>query len=95
MGNSDLDNFNTLKTAYNACMAVDKIKQVGLKPLQDELKAFPVLKDTKDLSGPILYLEKLGISSLLNLSPNPDDKDPVSARDRHDPIFFPKSLRTL
>ncbi|KAH8899562.1 zincin [Thozetella sp. PMI_491] len=74
--NTDQVNFNTLKRAYNACMAVDHLKEVGIKPLRDQLNEVPVLKNTKDLSAPILYLETIGVGSFLDLYASEDDKDP-------------------
>ena len=77
MTSTDEENFNVLKRSYNACMDMDKIKATGLKPLQKALKEFPVIKDTKDVSEQILALEQAGISSLLGLYANADDKNPV------------------
>jgi endothelin-converting enzyme len=91
--NVDLDNFNEMQRAYNACMAVDAIKQVGITPLQDLLgqltKVLAVddsqygtgvqlqAQDSKDISDAILLLEELGISHFVGLGAGPDDKAPV------------------
>ncbi|KAH8907243.1 zincin [Coniochaeta sp. PMI_546] len=91
-GNIDQDNFNELQRAYNACMAIDAIKQVGITPLQDLLgKLSRILtiddaafgtgaqvqgKDAKDISDAILFLEQLNIPHFVSLGVGSDDKNP-------------------
>jgi endothelin-converting enzyme len=90
---ADEDNFNELKKAYNACMAVDAIKEVGVKPIQDLLGELSKilasegsasgngtqisLADSKAVSDATLFLERLGISSIFSFGDGPDDKNPV------------------
>jgi len=91
--NADQDNFNELQRAYNACMAIDTIKQVGIAPLQDLLGQLSKIlavddsafgtgvqlqgKDSKDVSDAILFLEQLGIPHFVSLGVGSDDKNPV------------------
>ena len=88
----DQDNFNKLKAAYDACMDEDTIKKEGIKPLQEILHQvadmFPVKesafrktslleqKDEEDLADTVLYLQKIGVSSLISCGAGADDKDP-------------------
>lgn len=85
----DESNFLKLKSAYDACMNEDKIKSDGVKPLLEILHQvadmFPVNTTTKavspktnkdDLADTILYLSKLGVTSLVALGAGADDKDP-------------------
>ncbi|KAB5582760.1 hypothetical protein GE09DRAFT_1076327 [Coniochaeta sp. 2T2.1] len=90
--NADQDNFNELQRAYNACMAVDTIKEVGIAPLQDLLGQLSKIlvvddaefgtgvklqeKDAKDISNAILLLEQLNIPHFVSLGVGTDDKDP-------------------
>lgn len=84
---ADEDNFKEMQRAYNACMAVDSIKKVGVKPIQDLLgnltyilafegSTFITQADSKALSAATLFLERLGISSLFSFGDGADDKNP-------------------
>ena len=91
--NVDQDNFNEIQRAYNACMAIDTIKEVGIAPLQDLLGQLSKIlvvadeafgtgvkleeKDSKDISDAILFLEQLNIAHFVSLGVGTDDKDPV------------------
>lgn len=78
----DQQNFEKLKSAYDACMDEETIKTAGVKPLMDitgqVIKMFPSKKsrDSDALANTIVYLEKLGVSSLVSLGAGADDKDP-------------------
>ena len=88
----DQDNFNQLKTAYDACMDEETIKKKGIKPLREILsqvaEMFPVegsefrqrtasqSKGEEDLADTILYLFRIGVSSVLSCATGADDKDP-------------------
>ena len=81
-----------MKAAYDACMDEEKIKKDGIKPLQEILHQiadlFPVKAtafgkgaavasiDEEDLADTILYLTKIGISSVVSCGAGADDKDP-------------------
>jgi endothelin-converting enzyme len=84
---ADEDNFDEMQRAYNACMAVDTIKKVGVKPIQDlvgnltRILAFgdsPSItrQDSKALSTATVFLERLGISSIFSFGDGADDKNP-------------------
>lgn len=91
---ADEMNFNTMKTAYNACLNETAIKDVGIQPLvhliEEVAKSFPTTKgsttdsqalgadDLTHLSDTILLLERLGVSTFEYLGTGADDKDPVS-----------------
>lgn len=92
-GNVDEDNFNDLRKAYNACMAESDIQKVGIAPIQALLGDLSKVITTADsakgsirLPEALLFLEKAGISHLLNLGVGADDKDPVSESPRTRPI---------
>ncbi|KAH8198724.1 hypothetical protein TruAng_007088 [Truncatella angustata] len=89
---TDEDNFDTMKTAYNACIDETTLKQIGVKPLvqltEQVAQSFPVkdgFLNTSDvlrkddyarLSETILLLEKWGISTFESLDTGADDKNP-------------------
>lgn len=92
----DRENFNQLQRAYNSCMAITEIRKVGIEPIQVVLSEVEsTMKDTKDLSETILYMEKLGIAHFENLYAAADDKDPnvivVSASPRTAPGLSSKA----
>ncbi|RDW64932.1 hypothetical protein BP6252_10583 [Coleophoma cylindrospora] len=78
----DQQNFEKLKSAYDACMDEETIKKAGVKPLMDiieqVIQKFPSKKskDGDALASTILYLEELGVSSVVSLGAGADDKDP-------------------
>lgn len=88
----DQQNFEKLKTAYDACLDEDTIKKEGTKPLLEILHQvsdmFPVKKttsgsaplfkaeDSDALSGTMTFLYNLGLSPLLSIGAGADDKDP-------------------
>jgi endothelin-converting enzyme len=92
-GSADLDNFNEMQRAYNACMAVDAIKQAGIAPLQDLLAQLTKVlavddsefgtgvqlqaQDAKDISDAILFMEQLNFPHFVALGVGADDKNPV------------------
>ncbi|KAF2398055.1 zincin [Trichodelitschia bisporula] len=78
---ADEANFDKMKSAYEACLNVDTIKEVGLAPLKDLLlrivKIFPASgSEDKAIQETVLFLAKLGISALVSPGTGPDDKDP-------------------
>jgi len=84
-GNVDQDNFNDIQRVYNACMAETDIQKAGIAPIQallgDLSKVIAPDNSTEGsirLPEALLFLEKAGISHLLNLGVGADDKDPVS-----------------
>lgn len=88
----DQQNFEKLKTAYDACLDEDTIKKEGTKPLLEILHQvsdmFPVRKSTSGsthlskpedgaaLSDTMKFLYNLGLSPLLSIGAGADDKDP-------------------
>lgn len=89
----DRDNFDEMQRAYNACMALDAIKQVGIAPLQDLLGKLTKIvtvddsdfgtglqlqpQNAKDISNAILFLEQFNIPHFISLGVGADDKHPV------------------
>lgn len=72
---ADEQNFDKMKTAYDACLNEEQIATVGPKPL---LKA---LKDVKkahahSIKDAILLLAEYGISGLVSVGTGADDTDP-------------------
>ena len=59
----DKENFEKLKTAYNACMDEDTIKKAGATPLLDVFEQ--ILKLT-ELSDMVTYLAEQGISAFIS-----------------------------
>jgi endothelin-converting enzyme len=86
----DKQNFQKLKTAYDACIDEEAIKAEGIKPLMDILEMVAALFPAKKLNGDaenkpksdealsnaLTFLNKLGISPLVSIGPGADDKDP-------------------
>jgi endothelin-converting enzyme len=81
----DEENFDKLKSAYDACLDEDTIKELGLGPLLEILNEISelhptsgaaVAEDDAALSDTILYLAKLGVSALVSAGTGPDDTDP-------------------
>jgi endothelin-converting enzyme len=91
----DEENFGMMKTLYNTCMNETEIKAVGTAPLVallDEFaKVFPIedaaysagpnvtMADTKVVRETLLWMEKLGVGTIVSMGAGVDDKDPVSA----------------
>ncbi|KAL5114546.1 hypothetical protein ACEQ8H_007579 [Pleosporales sp. CAS-2024a] len=81
---ADKENFDKMKTAYQACLNEDQIKSVGAKPLMDVLeeikKVYPVTasgaSDEHALKDTILVLAKHGITSFVSTGTGADDTDP-------------------
>lgn len=84
LSSTDEQNFDKLRDAYSACMDEETIKKAGLKPLMEILHSvaemYPTWNtgsaDSKAMSDTILFLAKLGISSLVSIGTGADDKDP-------------------
>lgn len=83
----DEQNFDKMKAVYDACLNEDIIKKAGTAPLVDVAKeilhSFPVTDsgsivatDDKSLKDTVLYLAKLGITSLVATGTGADDTDP-------------------
>lgn len=93
MASVDRQNFDKLKTAYDACMDEENIKETGVEPLADVLhtiaQLFPAEESARQeetalkvqghpgLANTIIYMSKLGISTIIDLGVSADDKDPV------------------
>ncbi|TQS35652.1 hypothetical protein Golomagni_03923 [Golovinomyces magnicellulatus] len=89
---ADEENFNKIKTAYDVCMNVSKIRNQGITPLAGVIRQiidlFPVTEsafrknelltatDEMELSETLIFVQKLGIDGLLSLGPTADDKNP-------------------
>ncbi|RKF76155.1 Endothelin-converting enzyme 1 [Golovinomyces cichoracearum] len=89
---ADKEIFNKIKTAYDVCMNISTIRNQGIKPLVEVIRQiidlFPVTEsdirknepltasDEMELSEALIFLQKLGIDSLLLLGPTADDKNP-------------------
>jgi endothelin-converting enzyme len=69
----DRENFEKLKTAYDACMDEDTIKKVGATPLLD---VFEQTLNITELSGVITYLAQQGISAFVSSGAGADDTNP-------------------
>ena len=85
LSSADQDNFEKLKSAYDACVDEDTIKTRGVKPLAEILHhvadIFPVQKrksDNDDLANTITYLAKIGVTSLIGLDASSDLRNPES-----------------
>ncbi|KAF2667112.1 endothelin-converting enzyme [Microthyrium microscopicum] len=83
----DKANFDKMKTAYNTCMAEDKIKEYGLNPLQDLLddfeEVFPMKAERDregsykdELTAVATWLQKNQVAGLLSSSPGANDMSP-------------------
>lgn len=80
---ADENNFDKMKTAYDACMNEEQIKRNGARPLLDVLdeikRIYPVTTSaTHDLKNTILLLAEFGITSLVGADTGADDTDPDS-----------------
>jgi endothelin-converting enzyme len=89
---TDENNFNKLKTAYDACLDLDSILMVGADPLVKVLSkikdTFPVGRtgelynrsaDNKDnftFKETLVLLQSMEIVSLIHPRADPDDRDP-------------------
>ncbi|KAJ5773915.1 hypothetical protein N7457_008811 [Penicillium paradoxum] len=82
---SDADNFEKLKAAYDACLDEATVSKRGSKPLTDmldELKSiYPVktglVNGAPDhLTSALLYLMSAGVDALASSGVTPDDRDP-------------------
>jgi endothelin-converting enzyme len=89
---ADEDNFDKMKSAYDACLDEATIKGLGIIPLEDVVKAikasFPgtvtaggILraKEANAIEDTVLLLAKYGVSALVSTSIGPDDTDPDTA----------------
>ncbi|KAF6826254.1 endothelin-converting enzyme [Colletotrichum plurivorum] len=82
---SDEENFEKMKAAYDACLDEDKIKSVGLEPLTqvlDQIKqAYPLeaaakVDDPSPTKDTILLLAKYGVDAFVATGTGADDRDP-------------------
>lgn len=60
---------------YSLGMDTEKIKQQGLKPIEDDLKAIEAIQTKEELINQITYFHKYGIGSLFRLSAGADAKN--------------------
>jgi len=79
---ADEENFDKMRSAYDACLDEDEIKNIGVEPLLRVLekikKTFPIdskgsLHTTKDV---LLLLARYGVTGLVTTGAGADDKDP-------------------
>lgn len=72
---SDSENFRKLRAAYDACMDVPSLKEKGTKQLEHVLGQLSDIYSAgsssakgpmKDLTGPLLYLIKIGVEALVS-----------------------------
>ncbi|OKL63157.1 hypothetical protein UA08_01169 [Talaromyces atroroseus] len=82
LSSADKHNFKKLKSAYDACIDVEALKQRGSQPLDDllaEIATIYYLHDEdpqKNLTDALLYLIQTDVSALATFSVSPDDRDP-------------------
>lgn len=90
---ADEQNFDDLQRAYNACLAISDIKELGLTPLKgifsDIAELFPVDDSSYGKKAPTLgtepgslanvtiYFQKIGGDLFESLGAGQDDKTPV------------------
>jgi endothelin-converting enzyme len=85
----DEENFLKMKSAYDACLDEDTIKNLGTAPLlkfidtireifpaDDPNKALTKEERSKAITKTLLYLSDIGVSALLSPGTGADDKDP-------------------
>lgn len=75
----DEENFDKMKSAYDACLDEDKIKSVGIEPLLevlDGVKNASSVAEAGSLKDVILHLSKYGVSTLITTGTGADDRDP-------------------
>jgi endothelin-converting enzyme len=78
---ADRDNFDKLKTAYDACLDEKTIKESGLAPLKQLLDQLSqrwakASNHADPLNNVTLFLARHGINPFVSLSTGPDDRDP-------------------
>ena len=61
--------------AYAACLNVDTINQLGLKPLQPELDRIAALKSTDDLPELLAHFQLINVNAFLGFGEQQDFKD--------------------
>jgi endothelin-converting enzyme len=83
---ADEENFDKMKSAYDACLDVDAIAKLGLDPLLDIIEKVKELyptqqsdeTDSSALSKTITWLAEIDLSALVVAYTGADDKDPDS-----------------
>ncbi|KAF2017828.1 peptidase family M13 [Aaosphaeria arxii CBS 175.79] len=76
---ADEENFNKMKSAYDACLDEDRIKSIGLQPLLevlDEVKQAYPADGEAHIKDAILSLARYGVSAIIATGTNADDRDP-------------------
>lgn len=76
---ADEENFDKMKSAYDACLDEDKIKSLGTGPLLqvlDGIKTTYPVDGSANLKDAILHLASYGVSALLTAGTGADDRDP-------------------
>jgi hypothetical protein len=84
--NFDMENFQKMKDAYQTCMNEDAIKEYGTTPVKEVLERFATVfprkgpsfsEKTKDeLTKTIIWLQKNGVSGIIESDTGADDKNP-------------------
>ncbi|KAK0710327.1 hypothetical protein B0T26DRAFT_861663 [Lasiosphaeria miniovina] len=72
----DQANFEDMQRAYNACMDVTAISNLGAKPIVDLLDHLSETFASHNLSDSFAYLGQLGISPIVIVHVDSDPKDP-------------------
>ncbi|KAK8434753.1 endothelin-converting enzyme [Phyllosticta citricarpa] len=77
----DRENFNKMKTAYDACLNEDLLKEIGVKPVKELLDALPKpdsgkYETTGGLTDILITLHRLGVYPLVKASTSSDRKTP-------------------
>lgn len=79
---ADQENFDKMKSAYDACLNEDQVMKAGAAPLLQVLeeikKVFPITNDAnpQELSDVITLLAKYGVPSLVAAGTGADDTNP-------------------
>lgn len=76
---ADEENFDKMKSAYDACLDENSIKNADIGPLLhvlDQIKETYPGNNTKDVKDAIRLLTKYGVSSLISAGTGADDRDP-------------------
>ncbi|WDK12640.1 peptidase family M13 [Colletotrichum graminicola] len=80
---ADEQNFDKMKTVYDACINEEKIKSIGIEPLSrilDDIKNTYPIEGAASVPGPtkdaILLLARYGVGALVSTGTGADDRDP-------------------
>jgi len=68
-------NLKKIQDFYATAMDVEKINEIGLKPLQPEFAKIEAVKNATDLRNELIHLHKMGISALFGAGVDQDMKN--------------------